>query len=98
METPSFLVELVILFGAAVIVSYLFRKIRLSSTAGFLVTGAVVGPFGLGLISDIEDVERMAEIGVMLLLFSVGVEFSTEKLGRMKWLALGGGALQMTVT
>jgi CPA2 family monovalent cation:H+ antiporter-2 len=98
MESPGFLIELVILFGSAVIVSYVFRKIKLSSTAGFLVTGAVVGPFGLGVISSIHDVERMAEIGVMLLLFSIGVEFSTEKLARMKWLAVGGGALQMTIT
>jgi CPA2 family monovalent cation:H+ antiporter-2 len=98
METSSFLLDLVILFGSAVVVSYCFRKLRLSSLAGFLVAGALVGPFSLGLISSVEDVERMAEIGVMLLMFSIGVEFSTEKLVRMKWLAVVGGSLQMTLT
>ena len=98
METPSFLRDLVVLFGIAVVVSYVFRLLRLSSIAGFLVAGTLIGPFGLRLISSVEDVERIAEIGVMLLLFTIGVEFSTEKLLRMKWMALGGGALQMVIT
>ena len=98
METSAFLRDLVVLFGISVVVSYVFRLLRLSSIAGFLVAGALVGPYGLGLISSVEDVERMSEIGVMLLLFSIGVEFSTEKLLRMKWLALGGGSLQMLIT
>lgn len=98
METSAFLRDLVVLFGISVVVSYAFRLLRLSSIAGFLVAGALVGPYGLRLISSVEDVERMSEIGVMLLLFSIGVEFSTEKLLRMKWIALGGGSLQMLIT
>jgi monovalent cation:H+ antiporter-2, CPA2 family len=98
METSAFLRDLVVLFGISVAVSYVFRLLRLSSIAGFLVAGALVGPYGLGLISSVEDVEQMSEIGVMLLLFSIGVEFSTEKLLRMRWLALGGGSLQMVIT
>ena len=98
METSTFLRDLVVLFGIAVVVSYAFRVLRLSSIAGFLVAGTLIGPFGLRLISSIEEVERISEIGVMLLLFSIGVEFSTEKLLRMKWLALGGGSLQMFLT
>jgi CPA2 family monovalent cation:H+ antiporter-2 len=98
METSSFLRDLVILFGVAVLVSYIFRVFRLSSIAGFMVAGALIGPFGLGLVSSVEDVEQMAEIGVMLLLFSIGVEFSTEKLVNMKWLALAGGSFQMLIT
>ena len=98
METSVFLRDLLVLFGISVVVSYAFRLLHLSSIAGFLVAGAVVGPYGLKLISSVHDVEQMAEIGVMLLLFSIGVEFSTEKLLRMKWLALGGGSLQMLLT
>src|SRR6266850_7582243 len=98
METSTFLRDLVVLFGIAVVVSYAFRVLRLSSIAGFLVAGALIGPFGLRLISSVEEVDRIAEIGVMLLLFSIGVEFSTDKLLRMKWLALGGGSLQMLIT
>jgi CPA2 family monovalent cation:H+ antiporter-2 len=98
METPAFLRDMVVLFGVAVLVSYGFRVLRLSSIAGFIVAGALAGPFGFGLISSAEEVERMSEIGVMLLLFSIGVEFSTERLLRMKWLALAGGSLQMVIT
>src|SRR6185436_7786190 len=98
METSIFLRDLVVLFGISVVVSYIFRLLHLSSIAGFLVAGALIGPYGLKLISSVKDVEQMSEIGVMLLLFSIGVEFSTEKLLRMKWLALGGGSLQMLIT
>jgi K+:H+ antiporter len=98
METSSFLRDLVVLFGIAVVVSYAFSVLRLGSIAGFLVAGALVGPFGLRLVSSVEEVERISEIGVMLLLFSIGVEFSADKLLRMKWLALGGGSLQMLIT
>jgi CPA2 family monovalent cation:H+ antiporter-2 len=98
METAFFLRDLVVLFGIAVLVSYVFRVVKLSSIAGFLVAGALVGPFGLRLISNLEDVQRMSEIGVMLLLFSIGVEFSAEKLLRMKWVAVVGGGLQLGLT
>src|SRR5207244_11847563 len=87
METSVFLRDLVVLFGISVVVSYAFRLLRLSSIAGFLVAGALVGPYGLKLISSVHDVEQMSKIGVMLLLFSIGVEFSTEKLlRRSDWL------------
>src|SRR4051812_33911650 len=98
METSSFLRDLVILFGIAVLTSYGFRVLRLSTIAGFLVAGALVGPFGLRLISSVEAVERMSELGVMLLLFSIGGEFSAEKLLKMRWLAIAGGSLQMLIT
>lgn len=84
METSSFLRDLVIIFGVAVLVSYLFRLLKLSSIAGFLVAGTIIGPYGLRLISSVEQVERMAEIGAMLLLFTIGVEFSTERLMRIR--------------
>ena len=73
METSVFLRDLVVLFGISVVVSYAFRLLHLSSIAGFLVAGAVVVPYGLKLISSVHDVEQMSEIGVMLLLFSIGV-------------------------
>jgi K+:H+ antiporter len=98
METSVFLRDFVVLFGISVVVSYAFRLLHLSSIAGFLVAGALVGPYGLKLISSVHEVEQMSEIGVMLLLFSIGVEFSIEKLVRMKWLALAGGSLQMLIT
>jgi CPA2 family monovalent cation:H+ antiporter-2 len=98
MENIEFLKDLTILFGAAVLVSYVFRAARLSTITGFLVAGTVIGPSGLALIPSNEEVRLMEEIGVMLLLFSIGVEFSVEKLHRMRWMVLGGGGLQVATT
>ncbi len=98
MEHTTFLRDLTILFGAAVFVSYLFRAARLSTITGFLVAGAIIGPSGLALIASIDEVQRMENIGVMLLLFSIGVEFSTEKIRKMRWAVLGGGSGQVLLT
>ena len=98
MEHTTFLRDLTILFGAAVFVSYLFHAARLPTITGFLVAGAIIGPSGLALIASIEEVQRMEQIGVMLLLFSIGVEFSTEKIRKMRWAVLGGGSGQVLVT
>ncbi len=94
----NFLLDLTILFGASVLVSYLFRAARLSTIVGFLVAGAFIGPSGLGLIESIDEVRRMEEIGVILLLFSIGVEFSIEKLRQSSWIVLAGGACQVLAT
>ena len=94
----TFLLDLTILFGAAVVVSYLFRAAHLSTITGFLVAGALIGPSGLGLIESTEDVRAMEEIGVMLLMFSIGVEFSIEKLRKSIWIVLVGGGAQVLVT
>ncbi len=98
MEDSHLLRDLTILFGAAVLVSYLFRAARLSTITGFLVAGMLIGPSGLGLIASNEDVRLMEEIGVMLLLFSIGVEFSIERIYRMRWMVLAGGGIQVAAT
>ena len=63
-----------------------------------MLTGIAIGPYGLGLISDISGIETLAEIGVMLLLFSIGLEFSLARLREMKRLVLLGGGLQVGLT
>ena len=93
-----FLRDLTILFGASVLASYLFRALRLSTIAGFLVAGAAIGPGGLALIESTEEVRQMEEIGVMLLLFSIGVEFSIDKLRRGGRTVLAGGSSQVLTT
>lgn len=65
---------------------------------GFLITGIVCGPHGLGLVSDVNDVQMLANIGIMLLLFSVGMEFSISKLLESKRFFLIGGTLQVFLT
>ncbi len=65
---------------------------------GFLVAGAVIGPNAVGLVHDQELVDAAAEVGVILLLFTIGIEFSLEKLARIQRLIFGGGGLQVGLT
>jgi CPA2 family monovalent cation:H+ antiporter-2 len=94
----NLLKDLVLLFGLALVTVVLFRKIRLPSIIGFLCTGIVAGPYAVGLIKDTHQVEQMAEIGVVLLLFTIGIEFSLKELLRIKHLVLWGGGVQVAVT
>jgi CPA2 family monovalent cation:H+ antiporter-2 len=76
----------------------LFHKIKLPSIAGFLIAGMLIGPFGFKLITRVEQIEIMAEIGVILLMFTIGLEVSLKELAKIKKLLLVGGGLQVTIT
>jgi len=89
---------LLLLLGLATLMSFLMRRLSQSTVVGYLLTGLVAGPYGLRMISNVATVEHLAEIGVALLLFTVGLEFSLERLSRMKQIALGGGSLQLGIT
>ncbi len=65
---------------------------------GFILTGVLAGPYGLGLVSGIEDVNMLAELGIVLLLFEIGMEFSLKKLVQIRRLFLLGGSLQVGLT
>jgi len=94
----SVLKELEILFGLALVIVVLFRRFRLPSIIGFLVSGILAGPHVLGLISNLHQVEQLAELGVVLLLFTIGIEFSLKELMRIRHLVLLGGGLQVGLT
>ena len=94
----NFLFDLTILFGVSALTSYLFRALRLSTIVGFLVAGVLIGPGGFALIESTEEVRQMEEIGVMLLMFSIGVEFSIERLRSRSWMVLMGGSSQVLAT
>ncbi|GIW70767.1 MAG: sodium/hydrogen exchanger [Planctomycetota bacterium] len=94
----EFLRDLVVVFGLGVAVVFIFTKLRLPSLIGFLATGAVVGPYGLQLVHDRHSVELLAEIGIVILLFAVGVEFSLGALLRLGRVVLLGGTLQVVLT
>ena len=87
-----------IIFGLAIVVLQVCHKIKLPAIIGFLLTGALVGPHGLHLVKSVHEVELLAEIGVVLLLFTIGLEFSLKELFRLKRLVLVGGALQVFLT
>ena len=98
MEQAHFLKDLVVIYGVAALVVFVFQKLRQSNIVGFLMTGVLVGPFGLSLVSDTESVHVLAEIGVMLLLFSLGLEFSFKKLMQIRRVVFGAGFLQVSLT
>ena len=75
-----FLTDLVIVFAVAAAVVFAFGRARVPSVVGLLVAGVVVGPSGLSLVADVASVRLLAEIGVVVLLFTVGLEFSMSRL------------------
>lgn len=97
MET-SFLVELVLLIALAAAGVALFERLRLPAIVGFLSIGALVGPGGLGLVADAERVSALAELGVVFLLFEIGLELPLERVRRLWRRALAAGGLQVVVT
>jgi CPA2 family monovalent cation:H+ antiporter-2 len=90
--------DVVIIFVLAIGVVYLSHRLKLPVIVGLLVTGVLAGPHALGLISAIDEVEQLAKIGVILLLFTIGIEFSLRKLLKIKLLVLVGGSLQVGAT
>jgi len=95
MNELAYLRDLVIILGFGVIIVTLFHKLKLPAIAGFILSGVLVGPHGFGFISDVHQVEILAEFGVALLLFGIGLELSLEKLKRLWKLIAVGGALQV---
>ncbi len=98
MSEVAILRELVVVFAAALVVVLVLGRLRLPTIAGFLVAGALLGPSGLGWVEDRHQIEQLAEIGVVLLLFTIGLEFSIADLRRMGRLLVVGGGLQVLLT
>ncbi|HEX8355624.1 MAG TPA: cation:proton antiporter [Pyrinomonadaceae bacterium] len=92
---PPFFTETAALILAGAVVAYLCQRLRLVPIVGFLLAGVLIGPNALGLVRDQELVNAAAEVGVILLLFTIGIEFSLERLARIKRLIFGGGGLQV---
>ena len=97
MEIPL-LYDVCIIFGLSIGVLLICHKLGVPSIVGFLVTGLIAGPHGLALIQADHEVEILAEIGVILLLFTIGIEFSLKNLLQIKRAVLLGGSLQVGLT
>jgi CPA2 family monovalent cation:H+ antiporter-2 len=93
-----FLRDFLVILAAAVLVIFVSRPLRLPSVVGFLLTGLLIGPTGLDFIHDRQQIEVFAELGVVMLLFFVGLEFSLAHLRAISRQFLGGGSLQVTLT
>ncbi len=98
MHTPILFEDLLIILLVSVPVAFACLRLKLPMLVGLMLTGIVIGPYGFGLIKELEAIEILAEIGVMLLLFTIGLEFSLNRLREMKKLVLVGGGLQVLLT
>ncbi|MBU4276210.1 MAG: cation:proton antiporter [Proteobacteria bacterium] len=94
----SLLRDMVIIYALAAVVVGIFHRIKVPPVVGFLLTGVMAGPYGFGLVSSVHQVEVLAEIGIILLLFTIGLEFSAAQLKQMRLPALVGGGLQVLMT
>ena len=90
--------DLAIIFAVSLLVIWVFHRIKLPALPGFIVAGVLVGPNGLGLVSDVQQVESLAEVGVILLLFTIGIEFSLSRLREMGRQVVVGGGSQVLLT
>lgn len=90
--------DILILLSFSIIVVFVLQRFRLPSILGFLITGIIIGPYGLSLIEAVDQVEIISEIGVILLLFVIGMEISIKQLLSMRKTVFIGGFLQVGLT
>ena len=96
--TNEGLTQTLTLLGAAVLVVPLFQFLRLGTVLGFLAAGMLIGPGGLGLIADVEQIRGLAELGVVFLLFIIGIELKPARLWLMRRQVFGMGSVQVVAT
>src|SRR3990172_11642048 len=90
--------DIVIILLVSIPIIFLFNRLHIPSIVGFLVAGMIIGPYGFQLISESNQIKIMADVGVILLLFTIGLELSIEKLFLMKRFLLLAGGLQVLLT
>lgn len=94
----GYLYDIIIIFAFAIIIIAIGNKVRIPGIVGFIFTGILIGPYGLGLISDTNIIDVLAEIGIIFLLFTIGMQFSFRTLYEMRKIVLIGGSLQVLFT
>lgn len=98
MHDISYLRDILILLFASVLIVVIFKQLGLSPALGYLVAGAAIGPFGFGVLSSAETTKSIAELGVVFLLFAIGLELTFSRLMAMRKYVLGFGGLQVVIT
>ena len=98
MHDLSYLRDILILLFAMVMIVVVFKQLRLSPALGYLIAGAAIGPFGFGILTSTETTKSIAELGIVFLLFAIGLELTFDKLKAMRTYILGFGGLQVVVT
>jgi len=86
----SILIDIVIIFAFSTAVNYIFTRIKIPTIIGYLLTGIVAGPSLLGIIRSPHEIEFMAEIGIIILMFTIGLEFSLNHLIKIRKIVFVG--------
>ncbi|MBI3755838.1 MAG: cation:proton antiporter [Deltaproteobacteria bacterium] len=98
MENFPLLRDIIILMGVSIPVIFIFHRLGLPTIVGFLATGVIIGPHGFKLITEVSTVELLAQVGVVMLLFTIGLELSFAKLRNVGKEAVISGGLQILFT
>lgn len=98
MHDISYLRDILILLFASVFIVIIFKQLGLSPALGYLVAGAAIGPFGFGILTSTETTKSIAELGIVFLLFAIGLELTFSRLISMRKYVLGFGSLQIILT
>jgi len=97
-ESANYLIDILAILLATVVVVPAFHAIRLGAILGYLTAGVILGPWGLGVIDEVEKIRHLGEFGVIFLLFVLGIELKPEKLWQMRKMVIGLGLGQLLIT
>ncbi len=97
MPETSYLHQILILLAAAVIAVPVFQRLGMGTVLGYLIAGAIIGPWGLEFIHEVEDIRHIAEFGVIFLLFLIGIELKPSRLWTMRRMVFGLGSTQIRI-
>lgn len=94
----ALLQDILIILAASIVIIVISSKLKVPAVAGFLITGMLIGPHALALVKNSADIELIAEIGIVLMIFIVGIEFSLRRLKQIKMLIMKAGGGQVVIT
>src|SRR5688572_26450934 len=97
-HAPAFLAQVVALVASSALIAYICHRLRILPIVGFLLAGLLIGPNALGIVGHPALIDAMAEIGIVLLLFTLGIEFSLDRVWRIKRAIFIGGGMQLALT
>ena len=98
MEMWTHIADVIILLAVALLLGILMERLKQNALIGYLLSGVLLGPAGIGLVGSVEEIQGLAELGVALLLFTIGTEFSLQRLRGLGASATAGGTLQILAT
>ncbi|AJW70808.1 cation:proton antiporter [Nitrosopumilus adriaticus] len=96
-EVTEFLALLALLLGGGMVGAGIMKKIKFPTIIGFILIGMIAGPYGLGIVDDVELINLLAELGIIILLFVVGLEFSLQKLRKAGMKAITVGMTELSI-